>query len=36
LRRSTTVLLNEIVDGGWGSGGTAATLAQMKEKYGVA
>ena len=36
LRPSVTVLINEIGDGGWGSGGRAATLAQMKEKYGVA
>jgi 4-oxalocrotonate tautomerase len=30
VRNGTTVLINEIPDGGWGSRGHALTLADMK------
>jgi 4-oxalocrotonate tautomerase len=30
LRPATTVLIQEIVDGGWGRGGEGKTLAEMK------
>jgi 4-oxalocrotonate tautomerase len=32
---NTWVHINEVPDGGWGAGGNAATLAQMKAKYGI-
>jgi len=32
---NTWVHINEVPDGGWGQGGNASTLAQMKEKYGI-
>jgi 4-oxalocrotonate tautomerase len=34
LRPAVMVLINEIADGGWGTGGRAPTLDQMKQKYG--
>jgi 4-oxalocrotonate tautomerase len=33
VKQFTFVHLNEVPDGGWGSGGNAVTLAQMKAKY---
>lgn len=30
VRKSTWVQINEVPDGGWGMGGHAVTLAQMK------
>jgi 4-oxalocrotonate tautomerase len=33
LRPAVTVLIQEIPDGGWGSGGRAVTLAQMNQIY---
>jgi 4-oxalocrotonate tautomerase len=35
LKPAVTVLITEVQDGGWGSGGHAATLEQMKHKYGL-
>jgi phenylpyruvate tautomerase PptA (4-oxalocrotonate tautomerase family) len=35
LRPHVTVLVTEVADGGWGAGGRAATLEQMKRKYCV-
>jgi 4-oxalocrotonate tautomerase len=35
LKPAVTVLINEVADGGWGTGGHAATLEQMKKKFGV-
>jgi 4-oxalocrotonate tautomerase len=32
---ATIVHINEVPDGGWGQGGHAITLAQMKAKYGI-
>jgi phenylpyruvate tautomerase PptA (4-oxalocrotonate tautomerase family) len=31
-----TVLITEIADGRWGTGGHAATLEQMKQRFSVA
>jgi 4-oxalocrotonate tautomerase len=36
LRPHVSVLITEITDGGWGAGGHAATLQQMKQRFGVA
>jgi 4-oxalocrotonate tautomerase len=36
LKPAVTVLISEVADGGWGSGGHAATLADMKRRYGIA
>jgi 4-oxalocrotonate tautomerase len=35
LRPHVTVLITEITDGGWGTGGHAATLDQMKRQFAV-
>jgi 4-oxalocrotonate tautomerase len=35
LKPAVTVLINEVADGGWGAGGRAVTLEQMRQKYGV-
>jgi 4-oxalocrotonate tautomerase len=35
LKPAVTVLIEEIADGGWGSGGHAVTLEQMKQKFGT-
>jgi 4-oxalocrotonate tautomerase len=36
LKPHVTVLIHEVADGGWGTGGRAATLEQMKRTFGVA
>jgi 4-oxalocrotonate tautomerase len=33
LRSHVTVLVTEIADGGWGTGGHALTLDQMKQQF---
>jgi 4-oxalocrotonate tautomerase len=35
LRPYVTVLVTEVTDGGWGAGGRAATLEQMKRQFGA-
>jgi 4-oxalocrotonate tautomerase len=35
LKPAVTVLITEVADGGWGAGGRAITLEQMKNAYGV-
>jgi 4-oxalocrotonate tautomerase len=36
IRPAVLVHVNEVVDGGWGTGGTVSTLQQMKTRLGVA
>jgi 4-oxalocrotonate tautomerase len=33
LRPHVTVLVTEVTDGGWGTGGRALTLEQMKQQF---
>jgi 4-oxalocrotonate tautomerase len=33
LRPHVTVLVTEVADGGWGAGGRALTLEQMKQQF---
>jgi len=35
VRAATQVLINEIVDGGWGVGGKAWTYADMAARFGI-
>jgi 4-oxalocrotonate tautomerase len=35
LKPTVTVLIIEVADGGWGAGGHAITLEQMKHIYGA-